>query len=255
MKTLSDRHNSLHSLVVCLSGLKRLAGFMREHYSQYGASGWILKADVLKFFASIDHLVVKERLRRIIPDPYVMRLLEKIIDSFNAETGKGIPMGNQTSQLFALYYLDPLDRLIKERLRVKHYTRYMDDMVLLHADRDFLRHCLALMLELASSELKLELNEKTQIFPLRHGVDYPAWHFYLTETGKVVKKLRASSKNRIKRHIRGLQKGYAEGKLGFDDVNRSIASTHGHLKHGQTYGLRLKVYEETVFTRKEGLIC
>ncbi|MDR1623187.1 MAG: hypothetical protein LBS00_12545 [Synergistaceae bacterium] len=105
-------------------------------------------------------------------------------------------MGNQTSQLFALYYLDPLDRLVKERLRVKRYTRYMDDMVLLH-------------------------------------------------------KLRTSAKNRLKKRLKGLQKGYAEGRLNFDDVNRSLAATHEHLIHGHTYRLRAKVYSETVFTRKD----
>ncbi|MCL2010972.1 MAG: RNA-directed DNA polymerase [Synergistaceae bacterium] len=179
-----------------------------------------------------------------------MRLLEKIIDSFNSGAGKGIPMGNQTSQLFALYYLDPLDRLVKERRRVKHYTRYMDDMVLLHPDRDFLRDCLSQMRELAEDVLKLELNEKTQVFPIRNGVDYLGWHFYLTETGKVIKKLRVSAKSRIKRRMKGLQKGYAEGKIGFDDVNRSMVSTHGHLTHGHTYRLRAKIYENTVFRRE-----
>ena len=99
-------------------------------------------------------------------------------------------------------------------------------------------------------ELKLELNEKTQIFPIRNGVDYLGWHFYLTETGKVVKKLRVSAKNRLKRRMKGLQKGYTDGKLDFDDVNRSIASTHGHLMHGHTYRLREKIYENAVFTRK-----
>jgi hypothetical protein len=213
-------------------GMNRLACFMREHYAAHGAAGWILKADVRKYFASIDHGILRERLRRIVPDPDIMALLEKIIGSFNADTGKGEPMGNQTSQLFALYYLDPVDRLVKEKLRVKHYTRYMDDMVLLHPDRDFLRDCLWRMRTLAEDGLKLELNEKTQIFTIRNGVDYLGWHFYLTETGKVVKKLRASSKVRIKRRMKGLQKGYGSGKLSFDDVNRSMASTHGHLIHG-----------------------
>ena len=83
----------------------------------------------------------------------------------------------------------------------------------------------------------------------RRGVDYLGWHFYLTETGKVVKKLRVSTKSRLKRRIKGLRKGYAEGCLDFDDVNRSMPSTHGHLMHGHTYRLRKKIYGKTVFTR------
>ena len=230
-------------------GMKRLAGFMREHYQRAGPDGWILKADVSKFFQNIDHSVLLERLRRVIPDPDVTQLLEIIIHSFNADTGRGLPMGNQTSQLFALYYLDPVDRLVKEDLRVKHYTQYMDDMVLLHPDRDFLRECLKRMREVAEGELKLTLNDKTQIFPMAHGVDYLGWHFYLTGTGKVVKRLRTQNKKKLKRRMKGLQKGYAEGRLEGEDIKRSMAATHGHLIHGHTYKLRKKLYNKTVFVR------
>jgi retron-type reverse transcriptase len=230
-------------------GMARLELFMRKHYGRHGADGWILKADVRKYFPSVNHEILLERLRKVIPDPDVMSLLDMIVRSWNGADGHGLAMGNQTSQLFALFYLDPVDRLIKEKLRIKSYTRYMDDMVLLHEDKECLRECLKQMRELCGSELKLELNEKTQIFPIRHVVDYLGWHFYLTDSGKVVKKLRTRSKNRLKRRMRGLAKGYAEGRLGFDAVNRSMSSTHGHLMHGHTYRLRAKLYEETVFIR------
>lgn len=93
-------------------------------------------------------------------------------------------MGNQTSQLFALYYLDPLNRLIKEQLRIKHYTRYMDDCILVHPDKKYLQECLRQMTLLVEDELKLSFNHKTQITPLATGVEYLGWHFYLTDTGK-----------------------------------------------------------------------
>lgn len=230
-------------------GMRRLSGFLREHYSRHGPEGWILKADVRRFFPSIDHEVLLSRLRHVIPDPDVMGLAEHIVHSFNADTGKGLPMGNQTSQLFALYYLDPIDRLVKERLRIPHYTRYMDDMILLHSDREYLRECLKQMEALAEGELKLTFNDKTQIFPMRHGVDYLGWHFYLTDTGKVVKRLRTQNKKRLKRRLKGLQKGYAEGRLDWEDVKRSMAATHGHLTHGHTYRLRAKLYNKTAFVR------
>jgi hypothetical protein len=231
--------------------MRRLEGFMREHYAKHGASGWILKADVRKYFTSIDHGILKERLRRVIPDEKIMKLLETIIDSFNADTGKGIPMGNQTSQLFALYYLDPIDRLIKEFMRVKHYVRYMDDMALPHPSRYFLAECLERVRDLARHDLKLELNEKTQIFPLRNGVDFLGWHFYLTESGKVIKKLRRSSKSRLKRRLAELQREYAEGKAGSERVDRCFASINGHLEHGHTWRLRSALYGKTIFTRRD----
>jgi retron-type reverse transcriptase len=230
-------------------GMDRLAGFMREYYKKHGRNGWVLKADVRKYFPSVDHDVLITRLRKIITDPEIMTLLESTIRSWNTEEGRGLAMGNQTSQLFALYYLDPADRLIKEKLRIKYYTRYMDDMVLVHEDKDYLRECLRQLRALCKDELKLELNEKTQIFPLSHGVDYLGWHFNLTNTGKVIKRLRTQSKRRMKRCIKGLQKGYAEGRLSLEDIKRSFAAARGHLLHGHTYYLRGKVYKHTVFIR------
>ena len=230
-------------------GMNRLSGFMREHYKTHGAQGWILKADVRKFFQGIDQSVLLTQLEKVIPDRDVMDLLRKIVRSYNGDTGKGLPMGNITSQLFALYYLDPVDRLIKEKLGIKHYTRYMDDMVLLHPDREYLKECLCQMREMCYNELKLELNEKTHIFPMANGVDYLGWHFYLTDTGKVIKKLRTQNKKKLKRRMKGLQKGYAEGRLTWDEIKQSMAATQGHLKHGHTYHLWAKIYFETVFTR------
>lgn len=101
--------------------------------------------------------------------------------------------------------------------------------------------------------LKLRFNDKTQIFPVAHGVDYLGWHFYLTDTGKVVKRLRRQNKKKLKRRLKGLQKGYAEGRLDWEGVKRSMAATHGHLTHGHTYRLRAKLYNKTVFVRSAGI--
>lgn len=121
--------------------LKRLEHFFHDYYKKYGAEGYILKYDIRKYFPSIDHEVLKEKLSRF-PDEEVKELLYRIIDSYAADTGKGLPMGNQSSQWFALYYLDRLDRLIKEKLRIKGYVRYMDDGILIHESREYLRECL-----------------------------------------------------------------------------------------------------------------
>ena len=84
------------------------------------------------------------------------------------------------------------------------------------------------------------------------AVDYLGWHFYLTGTGKVVKRLRTQNKKKLKRRMKGLQKGYAEGRLEWEDIKRNMAATHGHLIHGHTYKLRKKLYNKTVFVRSAG---
>jgi len=179
----------------------------------------------------------------------VFNLLCLIIDSYETTKGAGLPLGNQTSQWFALYYLDVVDRLIKEKLRIKYYVRYMDDFVLLHHDKEYLRDCLNEIQRVCNDDLKIELNNKTQIFPVKNGVDYLGWHFYLSETGKVIRKLRTSNKKRLKRRLRLLQKEYRDWTIDFDAVKRSLVSTHGHLIHGHTYRLRSKLSEKTIFTR------
>lgn len=231
--------------------LDRLSGFMRAFYRAHGTQGYFLKCDIRKYFDNIDHEVLKRKMGRVFQESEIFALLCRIIDSFESRPGAGLPLGNQTSQWFALYYLDGVDRLVKERLQIKYYTRYMDDFILLHPDRDYLRKCLMAIREACRDELKIELNEKTQIFPIKHGVEYLGWHFYLTDSGKVIRKLRNAKKKSLKRRMRKQAKDYHDGKIGFDAVKRSAISTHGHLAHGDTYRLRTKLAWETVYTHGE----
>ena len=230
--------------------MNRLSKFLREHYREHGAKGYILKYDIRHYFDSIDHEVLKRMLADI-PDRTVLGLLYHIIRSYETESGRGLPLGNQTSQWFALYYLDPMDRLIKEKMRVRHYVRYMDDGILVHESRDYLKKVLAEMRKLAE-ELRLSFNEKTQIFPISQGVDFLGFRFYLTETGKVVRRLRTSSKRRWKRRLKKFQEEYRSGTRTLDEIWTSLASYDGHLSHGHTYRLRKKVMNHFVLTTAPG---
>ena len=229
--------------------IHRLSHFLTAHYRRHGASGYFLKCDISKYFDHINHEWLQQKLARAFRDPDTFSLLRNIIGSYEKSPGKGLPLGNQCSQWFALYYLDSLDRLVKERLRVRHYTRYMDDFILLHESKEVLQSCLD-EIRTHCAALGLELNQKTQIFPIKNGVDYLGWHHYLTNTGKVVRKLLLPSKQRLRRRMKGLQSGYAERRLEWDDVKRSIVSTDGHLRHGNAYRLRAKVVGRTGFVRK-----
>lgn len=227
--------------------LNRLEKFMHDHYRKYGSSGYILKFDIRKYFNSIGHEVLKRKLEKF-PDEEVKALLYHIIDSYEYTSGKGLPMGNQSSQWFALYYLDRLDRLIKERLRIKHYVRYMDDGVLLSSSKKELQECLKQMEQLVQED-KIEFNEKTQIFPISQGVDFWGWHLYLTDTGKVIRRLRTSNKKRFKKRMKCFQKQYANNQISIDEITRSVRNYNGHLKHGDTWKLRKHIYNNLVFTR------
>lgn len=178
-------------------------------------------------------------------------LLREILGSYHTQFGKGLPLGNQSSQWFALYYLDRMDRIVKERLRIKHYSRYMDDCVLIHPDKGYLKHCLAVMKRHVEEERKLSFNTKTQIVPISQGVDYLGFHLYLTETGKVIKRLRTSNKKRLRRKLKHYRRAYASGKIELSAITRSLASYRGHLSHGHTYKLRKNLMNHFILHRKE----
>ncbi|MDR2600597.1 MAG: RNA-directed DNA polymerase [Oscillospiraceae bacterium] len=228
----------------------RLTKFLREFYQEYECDGYFLKCDIRKYFYSINKSILKTKLRKVFVDSDIFDLLCKIIDSYEVSKGIGLPLGNQTSQWFALYYLDSMDRFIKEQLRVKYYTRYMDDFILIHNNKDYLAHCLNEIKNHCENHLELELNEKTQIFPLKNGVNYLGWHFYLSKTGKVIRKIRNPSKKRIKKKYKLLQFKYSNRTIDFDDVRRSTTSIRGHLQHGHTYRFREKLCDKTTFVRK-----
>jgi len=90
---------------------------------------WFLKLDFRKYFDSIDHKVLKKQMRDIFKDKKLLALLDTIIDSYSFAEGKGVPIGNLTSQYFANHYLTKLDHLVKEKFKLD-YVRYMDDMIL-----------------------------------------------------------------------------------------------------------------------------
>lgn len=171
-------------------GLYRLEVFMRSYYFErkareeqrcreeglprpdpraaHYADGWVLKCDISKYFYSIPHEPLKAMVRRFIRDPDVLWLVDMIIDSTD---DPGIPIGNQTSQWFAVMYLSGLDHFIKEKLGIRYYGRYMDDFYLIHEDKAYLQYCRR-EIEKYVAGLGLKLNNKTNIFPLRNGIDF-----------------------------------------------------------------------------------
>lgn len=222
--------------------LDRLTQFFVDFYRKHGLQGYILKCDIRKFFDNIDHDVLKQKLSRVFgEDKALMELLNHIIDSFEVTPGKGLPLGNQTSQWFAIYYLDSFDRRIKEYHRIKYYSRYMDDCVIIHHDKAFLKRVHHDLTEYIQNTLHLEFNAKTQIFPIQNGVDYLGWHYYLTQTGKVIKKLRTANKKKYKRRLKYLQKMETMNIIPMAKVSKVLVSYHGHLKHGHTYKLQNNV--------------
>lgn len=224
--------------------LDRLKFFMKKAYDKWGCDYYVLKCDIHKYFYCINHDILKKNLYKRIEDKDIVWLLDVIIDSTNGNVG--IPIGNMTSQWFAIYYLDTMDRFIRNELKIPFYSRYMDDFILIDKDKENLKKCLNMLTKFLNDELELKLNQKTQIFPIKNGVDYLGFHSYLTETGKVVRKIRKKSKEKMKRKVKYFNKAYQTGKITNEKVKMCVASWTGHAKHGDTYNLRKEIMKKII---------
>ncbi|PIE75207.1 MAG: hypothetical protein CSA18_01060 [Deltaproteobacteria bacterium] len=120
---------------------------------------WFLKLDIKKYFDSIDHQILKDLILKKFKDKKLIHLFYSIINSFNSDIGKGIPIGNLLSQYFANYYLGFFDHFIKDEKRIKGYLRYMDDFIIFGDKKAFLKDILEETRIFLSDNLKLDLKD------------------------------------------------------------------------------------------------
>ena len=206
----------------------RLHGFMRRlHVNTRGGDIYFLKCDISKYFASIDHDILLSKLGACGFSEGEMWFMELVIRSYGSS---GVPLGNQTSQWFALLYLDEIDRLVKEKLRVKSYVRYMDDFILLSEDKGLLRECKAEIARTCGQDLKLRLNAKTQIGRLKNGLDFLGFNHRLLETGKIVRVMRAAAKRRQRHYIKTISRYYLDDIVDDEYLGARQAAFRAHLK-------------------------
>ncbi len=155
---------------------------------------WVLKCDIRKFFASVDQAVLLEVLRAYIPDPKILWLLERVVGSFNSgREGRGLPLGNLTSQLLVNIYMNEFDQFAKHGLKARRYLRYADDFTFLSDDRQELVDLIPRISEFLRERLKLELHpDKLFIKTFASGVDFLGWvHFPDHRVLRTVTKRRA----------------------------------------------------------------
>lgn len=210
---------------------------MEEHLRRYfretgGPDGWVLKCDIRHYFPETRHDVAKAAVRKRVKDDQAYQAAAEIIDSFGGE--KGIGLGSQVSQLIELAVLDDLDHKIKERLRIRHYIRYMDDFILIHPDRETLESALHYIREHVEA-LGLELNQKTQIAPLRHGIRFLKWRFILTDTGKVIRRMNSRSIAKERRKLKKIAAKVKAGSMPLSAMWDSFQSWRANAQRGNTH--------------------
>jgi retron-type reverse transcriptase len=160
---------------------------------------WVLKCDIRKFFANIDHKILMEILAKYIKDLDALWLLGQIIDSFNSKdrVEVGLPLGNLTSQLLVNIYMNKFDHFIKRELKIKYYIRYADDFVILSENKNYLENLLIKIGNFLDKKLKLTLHpDKVYIKTFASGVDFLGWVHFAD-----YRILRKSTKKRMLRRI------------------------------------------------------
>lgn len=235
---------------------------------------YVLKFDISKYFFNLDHGIIKELLEHKIKDKDVLKILCDIVDSTdssyvnerinllkekeiqrinnsnskdkdrlikeikelpNYEVGKGLPIGNMSSQFLAILYLNELDHFIKSKLKIKYYIRYMDDGVIIHQNKEYLQYCLEEINKILE-RYKLKLNKKTKIYSCKEGFEFLGFR-YIIKNNKVIMKVKNSTKKRFKRKIKVYNKLLKKDKLSEFDYNQVLASYKGHLSYGNTNNL------------------
>lgn len=221
---------------------------------------YALKLDISKYFYRVDHTVLMDILRRRIGDEDLLWLLDVIVrcehtkfgiplgdHQFEADRigGVGMPIGNLTSQMFANLYLNELDQYAKQKLRVRHYLRYMDDIVVLHQDKKYLWELKGQIDKFVVDHLHLQLNNKTMVRKASLGIEFVGFRVWPTH-----KKLRKKSALKMKRRLRYLQRAYGKGDVDMQQVNSSVQSYFGIMKHCDSHRLKTKLILSLNFTRR-----
>lgn len=244
-----------------LAAVNRLQYWLKQAYRSED-DYYYLKLDISKFFYSVNHDILMNILKKTIADEDTLNLLRTIISSESNiglpdgfisdcyptdEAGaiSGLPIGSLTSQMFANIYLNELDQFCKHELKIHYYIRYMDDIIILHKDKQELHKIKSAIENFINERLGLCLNNKTAIRPVTMGIEFVGYRVWGSH-----KKLRKKSVIKMKQRIKEIQHLYKIGSIEFSDVKATMASYFGILKHCDSFNLRKKLSETLVFKRK-----
>lgn len=238
VEPLLDR-TMIHDTYACRRGkgthaaVERARRFARKY-------PFFLKCDIRKYFETVDHEVLKDLLLRKFKDAALLALLFRIIDHPvpGGAPGKGLPIGNLTSQWFANAYLGELDHFLKDRLAVKGYLRYMDDFLLFGTDKPTLHRRLSDIRRFLSDVLGLEIREEiTIVAPTFQGIPFLGYRVY---PGTV--RLKRENRARLGRKVKHLEAAYAAGKIDETRLSDSVRSLAAHTAGADTLRLRRKLF-------------
>lgn len=206
----------------------RLEVMLRRYMSKNGTDGYILLIDIRKYFENVDHEVLKDLIApKLAKEPReVIDLIHYVIDT-SSHSEKGLNLGSEAPQIFAVYYLNPIDQFVKVVKGIRYYGRYMDDIFVIGKSKIELTHLLAEIKE-KLSELKLEINEKkTHIVKLNHGFTFLQVKYNILPSGRILKRLSHGKIVREKRRLKAFKRMTDRGQMTENDVLLCYKSWRG----------------------------
>lgn len=207
---------------------RRLEVMLRRYMSKNGTDGYILLIDIRKYFENVDHEVLKDLIApKLAKEPReVIDLIHYVIDT-SSHSEKGLNLGSEAPQIFAVYYLNPVDQFVKVVNGIRYYGRYMDDIFVIGKSKIELTHLLAEIKE-KLSELKLEINEKkTHIVKLNHGFTFLQVKYNILPSGRILKRLSHGKIVREKRRLKAFKRMTDRGQMTENDVLLCYKSWRG----------------------------
>ncbi len=215
-----------------LKAIERFDYFKRKVSKDNTKSCYILKADIRHYFETVNHDVLVDIIRKRIANEQVIRLVKLILTNYG-DSGKGMPLGNLTSQFFANVYLDKLDQFVKHGLKAKYYLRYVDDFIIMDNSRKRLQKFLELTSHFLKQSLKLDLHpDKTKIISLNQGVSFLGYRIFYHH-----KLLSKKNVARFRRRFAQIRLAYEEDR-DYDKVYDFLEGWTAYAMNADTYNLR-----------------
>ncbi|MBN2052944.1 hypothetical protein JW756_05550 [Candidatus Woesearchaeota archaeon] len=205
-----------------------------------GIKGFVLKADVKHYFDTVDHEILVRIIQKKINDKRIIWLIKTILSNHKTKTqGKGMPLGNLTSQFFANVYLNELDQYIKHELKARHYInyiRYVDDFVILHRSAERLEYCKEQINRFLKDELALQLHpDKSKIHPLYTGTDFLGLRIYPYH-----RLLKRRNLRKFRKKLELMHSEYKVKKVKYDAIYDFLEGWTAYSKYTNTFKLRRK---------------
>lgn len=206
-----------------------------KHCKRIWGDYYILKMDIAKYFDNINKKILLDILKRKIRDKDLIWLVEEIL--FAQKREKGLEIGNYTSQMFANIYLNEVDQYIKHQLKIKYYCRYLDDSILMVKTKKEAKNVLEEIKKFLKEKLELKLNQKTQIFKSKQGVNFCGY-----KINEYRMKLRDKGKRKLKKKVKNLKQRIKEGKITSKEAKKYLTGYMGYIKYANTENLLQKIF-------------